>query len=101
MPGEQHLEKAARHLKAAQANMELGFHEVAVNRSYYAAFEAARAALGKSMQPRFGIVLGSGSWKPALGCLPILTRPLGRCHSRLPPICTCQVPSAASVRCKG
>ena len=45
MRAEEHLERALRNLHAARSNMDSGFFEVAVNRSYYAAFEAARAAL--------------------------------------------------------
>lgn len=45
MRAEEHMERAFRNLDAARSNMDSGFFEVAVSRSYYAAFEAARAAL--------------------------------------------------------
>ena len=45
MPAEEHMERALRNLEAARSNMDSGFFEVAVNRCYYAAFQAARAAL--------------------------------------------------------
>lgn len=45
MRAEEHMERALRNLEAARSNMDAGFFEVAVNRCYYAAFEAARAAL--------------------------------------------------------
>ena len=78
MRAEQHLDKAGRNLEAAQSNLESGFHEVAVNRSYYAAFEAARAALLKPGAPlprshggpasEFGLrVVKEGHVRPEVG----------------------------------
>ena len=40
-----HLRTAVRRLESAQRNLKSGDSETSVNRAYYAAFEAARAAL--------------------------------------------------------
>ena len=49
---EDRLRAAARQLKAARDNIELGNYETVVNRAYYAAFEAAHAALAAWGVPR-------------------------------------------------
>ncbi len=45
MRAKEHLHRAIRNLQAARSNIDSGFFEVAVNRCYYAALEAARGAL--------------------------------------------------------
>lgn len=48
---EDHIERALLNLDAARSNLESGFFEVATNRCYYAAFEAAHGALSELNLP--------------------------------------------------
>ena len=53
------MEKAKTDLNAAKMNFEAGFYDVSANRSYYAIFHAARAALmlnGQDYKKHSGVI---------------------------------------------